>query len=741
MTADLYHALRRLNDLLRSAVTRAVEVTQVQPGEDLFRGLYVERAEALAAWDRAPDRVALTEAGAWGPACAADPLFVQLAREFPRFDPVDYGILLLALAPEFDPGYERVFGFLQDDVTRRRPTVVLALGLLDPSVGGRGDLLRRFSDLSALLANRLIELADPPDVRTGLLGKMLRPDEQLARRLFGIRSLDRRLAPAATLTAPAADLSAIPVPDATRAALDGLLRSTAGTSGRHPFRLYLHGADERSKHLVAEAAARQLGLGLLTVDVSRLMAAERPFAETARLLTREAHWFKNLLFLAGVDGFHAAERHRDWVELTAALVRDAERVILSGTRPGLPPTPHPVGLLPVELPVPDEDERVRHWHEVLAPLAPHGVGAADVARLAERYGLTRSQIEQAAAVAAARARWRAAQAREPPCGPTYDDLAAAARAQGGYELEALTHRVTPRVRLKDLVLRPDVRHQLVEIVRRVRHRAWVLNAWGFGRRQSYGNGVNALFAGPSGTGKTMAAEAIAGEIGKDLFRIDLTAVVSKYIGETEQRLEQIFQAGEATQAVLFFDEADSLLGKRSPVRDAHDRYANIEVSYLLQRMERYDGLIVLATNLPGNLDQAFLRRMSAIVHFPPPGVAHRRELWERVWPDVVPKAAEPGHALDYDFLAERFELTGGSIRNTALAAAFAAADRDWYQFVTMWDVLLGVRGEFQKLGRAVSDSELGLARFRPPPPKPTPGEVTRNGAGVLAGMNGGGSGP
>src|SRR5579871_5933416 len=160
MTADLYHALRRLNDLLRSAVTRAVEVTQVQPGEDLFRGLYVERAEALAAWDRAPDRVALTEAGAWGPACAADPLFVQLAREFPRFDPVDYGILLLALAPEFDPGYERVFGFLQDDVTRRRPTVVLALGLLDPSVGGRGDLLRRFSDLSALLANRLIELAD-----------------------------------------------------------------------------------------------------------------------------------------------------------------------------------------------------------------------------------------------------------------------------------------------------------------------------------------------------------------------------------------------------------------------------------------------------------------------------------------------------------------------------------------------------------------------------------------------------
>jgi SpoVK/Ycf46/Vps4 family AAA+-type ATPase len=216
----------------------------------------------------------------------------------------------------------------------------------------------------------------------------------------------------------------------------------------------------------------------------------------------------------------------------------------------------------------------------------------------------------------------------------------------------------------------------------------------------------------------MAAEALAADLGKDLYKVDLTSVVSKYIGETEQRLERVFQSAAQTQAVLFFDEADSLLGKRSEVRDAHDRYANIEVSYLLQRMESYDGLIVLATNLPGNLDDAFLRRMAAIVRFQFPGPAERRILWERVWPNRVPFAGSV-YALDFDYLAERFELTGGGIRNCALAAAFMTADRPWFRKVTMWDVLQAVRREYQKLSQAISDVDLGLSLFTPPPDPPS----------------------
>ncbi|WP_029632203.1 ATP-binding protein [Zavarzinella formosa] len=243
----------------------------------------------------------------------------------------------------------------------------------------------------------------------------------------------------------------------------------------------------------------------------------------------------------------------------------------------------------------------------------------------------------------------------------------------------------------------------------------------------------------------MAAEAIAHSVGKDLYKIDLTTVVSKYIGETEQKLEQVFLAAEATQAVLFFDEADSLLGKRSEVKDAHDRYANLEVSYLLQRMERYDGLIILATNLPGNLDSAFVRRMAAIVHFQQPTANERRRLWRKAWPAnergviTVPLASEPRMAVDHDYLAERFDFTGGNISNVVFASAFAAAERHWFRFVTMWDVLQGVRREFQKLGQLMTDEELGLHQFMPPPSRPPGGHgnVNANGwhAGVYAGAS------
>ena len=193
--------------------------------------------------------------------------------------------------------------------------------------------------------------------------------------------------------------------------------------------------------------------------------------------------------------------------------------------------------------------------------------------------------------------------------------------------------------------------------------------WGFGRKLAQGKGVTALFAGPSGTGKTMAAEVIAGELGLDLYKIDLAGVVSKYIGETEKNLDRIFAAAEDANAILFFDEADALFGKRSEVRDAHDRYANIEIAYLLQKMEEYDGVAILATNLRSNLDEAFVRRLAFTVHFPFPDEADRRRIWRGIWPAATPLAAD----VDLDFLAAQFKLSGGNIKNIALAAAFLAA--------------------------------------------------------------------
>ena len=230
----------------------------------------------------------------------------------------------------------------------------------------------------------------------------------------------------------------------------------------------------------------------------------------------------------------------------------------------------------------------------------------------------------------------------------------------------------------------------------------VYQQWGFEGKQSLGKGLNVLLAGPSGTGKTMAAGIMAGELGLDLYKIDLSTVVSKFIGETEKNLSRVFAEAETSNAILFFDEADALFGKRTEVRDAHDRYANIEVSYLLQRMEEYDGVVLLATNMRKNMDEAFVRRMHFMLEFPMPSEDDRRRIWQQVWPDDAPRSED----LDLDAVACRFELSGGNIRNVALAAAFLAAD-DGGGPIAMTHLLRAIRREYQKMGKVVAEQEFG----------------------------------
>ena len=240
---------------------------------------------------------------------------------------------------------------------------------------------------------------------------------------------------------------------------------------------------------------------------------------------------------------------------------------------------------------------------------------------------------------------------------------------------------------------------LREICNQVRYRAQVYDTWGFDRKLSLGKGLNVLFAGPSGTGKTMAAEIMARELGLDLYKIDLSTIVSKYIGETEKNLARIFAEAETSNAILFFDEADALFGKRSEVRDSHDRYANIEISYLLQRMEEYDGVAILASNLSKNMDDAFVRRMRFTVEFPFPDEDSRRRIWEGIWPAETPR--RPG--LDLADMARRFDLPGGAIRNIAVAAAFLAADDG--QAVGMGHLMRATQREYQKMGKLTTAAE------------------------------------
>jgi SpoVK/Ycf46/Vps4 family AAA+-type ATPase len=284
---------------------------------------------------------------------------------------------------------------------------------------------------------------------------------------------------------------------------------------------------------------------------------------------------------------------------------------------------------------------------------------------------------------------------------TLGHLRAGARSGNAAGLGHLARRFEPAVGWDDLVLAPGTLAELRELTDRARHRDLVLREWGMRPGGGRGRGITALFAGDSGTGKTMSAEVVAGALGLDLYVVDLAVVVDKYVGETEKNLERIFREAAEVDGVLLFDEADALFGKRSEVRDAHDRYANVEIAYLLQRMEAFDGLAVLSTNLRANLDEAFTRRLDAIVDFATPDETLRRRLWER----CLGPLATAGGDVDLDFLARSFELSGGSIRSAAVTAAYLTAAAGGA--LTMADVIRGVGREYRKLGRLCLPGEFG----------------------------------
>jgi SpoVK/Ycf46/Vps4 family AAA+-type ATPase len=313
---------------------------------------------------------------------------------------------------------------------------------------------------------------------------------------------------------------------------------------------------------------------------------------------------------------------------------------------------------------------------------------------AARFRLTPDQVGRAARAA----RYEAALAGR-PVGDR--DVRAGVRAQNGASLEGRARRIEPAVSWDDLVLPPDCLAGLDELATRFRHRDQVLDTWRMRPGGNRGRGITALFAGDSGTGKTMSAEVIAAEFGLDLYAIDLSSVVDKYVGETEKHLDRIFAEADSVNGVLLFDEADAVFGKRSEVRDAHDRYANTEVAYLLQRMESFDGLAILTTNLRANLDDAFTRRLDVIVDFPLPDETQRRQLWDRCLPGALARSDD----VDLDFCARRFELSGGNIRSAAVTAAYLAAESG--QPVTMIDLVRAIHREYRKLGRLTVESEFG----------------------------------
>ncbi len=616
---------------------------------------------------------------------------VALAGLF-DLQPVDIDIAVMCLAAEMDRRYERLYGYLHDDLTQRLPTVGLALDILCSDPATRAVARTRFAPSAPLVRHRLITLTEESATPThSLLGNSVRLDPRVAGFLLEDDEPADELRPYARLVAPAGTLDDLHFPEEFGASL-------ARLSEHADARLvvYCQGSYGVGRQSAAAACARRWNTPLLVVSADLL--AERPmeeFTALVALVDREARLQGAITYWENADAVLGEQARPRLSSLLSTLAAQPAPAFLAGDTAWEPSDPPPgMTFVRLEFPAPGHAERLRLWESALD--GPDGA-MLDLAAVSGKFRLSGGQIRDAAATARNLAHARAPDAPR----MTQDDLYAACRLQSNRKLAELAQRITPHYTWDDIVLPADRMEQLREIADQVRYRALVYESWGFERKLANGRGMAALFAGPSGTGKTMAADVLAHELGLDLYRIDLSTVVSKYIGETEKNLSRIFAEAATSNAVLFFDEADAMFGKRSQVRDAHDKYANLETSYLLQRMEQHEGVVVLATNLRKNLDDAFIRRLHVTIDFPVPGVEERRRIWEQVWPKEAPLDA----GLDLDLLARQVDLPGGNIRNIALAGAFlAAADGG---VVTMGHLLRATRREYQKMGKILSTGEFG----------------------------------
>ena len=662
--------LQQLDQRLTAAISVAEQVFAARAAGDLRRGLAITPADVSAALERIPGDTLL-------PISAQIPALTTLTqslslqrllwmqRVFALTD-LDLDIILIALAPEIDLRYERLYAYLHDDVTRRSPSIDLALNLLCATAADKLQQRQRFAPDAPLLKHRLIKVVtNQHHPNTPLLARYYRLDEQIVRLLLLDDSMDSRLAEFCQLVDGSPESETTPLtPD-----MQQQLEAYAAQPSQTGIRLYFQGPAQCGQAGAVSWLAATMGLSRLTADF-KAINDNTLHKDILSILVREA-WFKSaLLHINTIEIF--GETATDRLDpLWQALKTMPADCVIEGGAVWVPAPNKPLGVVTLTFTYPPIEQRKLWWQHCFHRY-DLATNAETTEELAQRYRMTYAQIQSAASLAAVTAKTN--QPNYSNSSEEWEDyvaqtLFASARAQTGHELATLATKISPRATWDDLILPEDQTAQLHEICNRFKYRDKVLNQWGYAQKLSYGLGITVLFSGGSGTGKTMAAEVIANALGLDLYRIDLSQVVNKYIGETEKNLDRVFTAAANANAILFFDEADALFGKRTEVKDAHDRYANLETSYLLQKMEQHEGIAILATNLSDNLDQAFIRRLAFSIHFPFPDDAHRLLLWQRVWPEATPVADD----LNLDLLAREIKLSGGNIKNICLASSFLAA--------------------------------------------------------------------
>jgi SpoVK/Ycf46/Vps4 family AAA+-type ATPase len=666
-------ALRRGDPQASRFAVSAAEVVKLLRGDTPDGDTRAADAELARAWAAVRAR-----------RDAAGSALGRLARAL-ELDELDLQLACAAAGPDLDPALERSYAFAWDDFTRKRADVGFLVRLVagaDPAA--QAQVLDRLDDRAPLRRQRVLVVGGG-DVAWS--ARSVRVSDRVIAFLRGHAPIDESLAGVVHVCEAPPPVAAIILPDAMVARVRRALSAPG-----HP-RIVLAGRAGTGRALLVSALAAERGMPALRAGLGELLADPTRVSERLVACLREAALRGAVCILEGDD------LSGEVAPALAGRVADALDgapvpvvITLPARAAWIASALH--DLVEIDVPAPTFGERTALWRAAM----PAGVEIADaeLELVAGRYAFTGGTIARAARRAASAARLR------DPAHPRIelDDLGDAARLAFSHRLGDVAQRIPAGFKWEDLVLPEDTLVQLREVVAFARERPFLLEGWGFGRKLPYGRGVSAILAGPPGTGKTMVAQLLAQELGYDLYRIDLSQVVNKYIGETEKNLARIFTEAEDSHAVLFFDEADALFAKRTEVTSSNDRYANLEVNYLLQRMETYDGVTLLATNLEQGLDEAFKRRVRFAVQFELPDVDEREKLWRSMFPSEVPLAAD----VDWRLLADRFEMAGGYIKKAAVRAALIAATARPRRTVTHADLMEAALREYREMGRVMHGS-------------------------------------
>ena len=598
------------------------------------------------------------------------PSLVYLCRRF-GLSQFESRILLFCVAMELDPELPSLCGRAQENPSAPWPTFALCMRLFE------GAEWSALIPESPLRARRLIEIRQERGMP--VLNSPLRADERIVNFALGLNHMDERLNPLISPLPLSFQLEELPDSQSREASrVIQMLEAAAADSRGFPLIQFV-GGDSPCKRQVAAAVAGEIGRPIFLIPAELIPSDVSELNELKQLWQRENDLLQSVLFVDASQTDASAMQpgsplFRFCCTLDALTIVDLAEA-QSGFR-----TRYEV----FDIARPSPSEQREAWFHQLGPASAEfsmllsGQFDLDIGSITDITGKAEFSSGNPGEESKEQAIWQLC------------------RQQSRPTLNRLAQRIDARATFDQLALPKEKVNQLQDILAQVRYRATVYQNWGFGDRMNRGLGISVLFAGPSGTGKTMTASAIANSLNLDLYRIDLSQVVNKYIGETEKNLKRLFDAAEGSGAILLFDEADALFGKRTEVKDSHDRHANIETNYLLQRMESFRGLAILATNLKQSLDAAFLRRLRMVIDFPLPDAGLRRELWRQAFP-----AETPTRGLDYDYLA-RLHLTGGNIHAIALNAAFRSARSSGD--VTMPDVLKTAQAEYQKLQKPAPSS-------------------------------------